>query len=124
MVFAIGWSSVSVASVKIMHINMQTSMSADNCLDKAKPMTLHSNTHDISMSNDCHDSFAFDTNLNAKDCQECASFSCQSPIFGLDLEHTSLHVPNTVYRLDRPHFTYSHQYLHGYWQEILRPPKT
>ncbi|MDT0200092.1 hypothetical protein Q9R21_13610 [Acinetobacter sp. RG5] len=45
---------MSVASVKIMHINMQTEMSQDHCLDQAQQVTQHGINHEVQTNTDCH----------------------------------------------------------------------
>ncbi|APX64262.1 hypothetical protein AsACE_p100050 (plasmid) [Acinetobacter schindleri] len=140
MVFAIGWSSVSVASVKIMHINMQTEMSQDHCLDQAQQVTQHginhevqTNTdchnhlvinHEVQTNTDCHNHLAINQNIDHKKCQECSSLSCQTQISCLHSLQSSLDPLDTFYSIDQPNFYYLNQYLNGYWQEISRPPKT
>jgi len=140
MVFAIGWSSVSVASVKIMHINMQTEMSQDHCLDQAQQVTQHginhevqTNTdchnhlvinHEVQTNTDCHNHLAINQNIDHKKCQECSSLSCQTQISCLHSLQSSLDPLDTFYSIDQPNFYYPNQYLNGYWQEISRPPKT
>ncbi len=124
MVFAIGWSNVSVASVKIMHINMQTQMSQDHCLDQTQKITEHSSNHQVKTGLDCHNELASLSNQHNKDCQECSSLSCQIQLLGLDSSRSPLAISHTFHCIAKPNFSYSNQYLNGYWQEILRPPKT
>ena len=124
MVFAIGWSSVSVASVKIMHINMQTEMSQDHCLDQAQQVTQHGINHEVQTNTDCHNHLAINQNIDHKKCQECSSLSCQTQISCLHSLQSSLDPLYTFYSIDQPNFYYPNQYLNGYWQEISRPPKT
>jgi len=120
MVFAIGWSSVSVASVKIMHINMQTEMSQDHCLDQAQQVTQHginhevqTNTdchnhlvinHEVQTNTDCHNHLAINQNIDHKKCQECSSLSCQTEISCLHSLQSSLDPLDTFYSIDQPNF--------------------
>ncbi|ENW26767.1 MULTISPECIES: hypothetical protein [Gammaproteobacteria] len=131
---------MSVASVKIMHINMQTEMSQDHCLDQAQQVTQHginhevqTNTdchnhlainHEVQTNTDCHNHLAINQNIDHKKCQECSSLSCQTQISCLHSLQSSLDPLDTFYSIDQPNFYYLNQYLNGYWQEISRPPKT
>lgn len=131
MVFAIGWSSVSVASTKSMHLDMMQvaheqmslhcqKMQADNAtapmhavkMAQNEPMPL---THCLS---------AADTAQMAHEhCSDCSAMACQSSVFAVIVQPFALSVPAISYKNKRIFSHYQVQYLLGHRQKILRPPK-
>lgn len=148
MVFAIGWSSVSIASVKTMHMSMQMqheqmmnqlgttqhqqmmqAMTVQDmkahCADMQMQLDDQQANTDLQKQNltDCHKQLIQSKQIQHSECQDCALFSCQSSIvwFNSDIPQlkSSEHSPN----LNSLESFYQVQHLAGHWQEILRPPK-
>lgn len=146
MVFSIGWSSVSVASVKtmqlsmqmqhqqmlnsnagqqMMHVDQMQKMSVQqmkqHCMDMLKQ---DQNTDEQKQSlKQCHSQIFQAKQVQHSECQECSLFSCQSSIvwFNTDLPKlTPLDISEKVSALQS---NYQAKHLAGHWQEILRPPK-
>lgn len=150
MVFAIGWSSVSVASVKTMHITMQMQHQQMNQSDTAhqqimqgmsvQDMKAHcadlqmqlENQHahsdvqtDVQKQNltDCHKQLIQSKQVQHSECQDCALFSCQSSIVWFNTDIPQINSPEHSQHLNSLQSFYQAQHLAGHWQEILRPPK-
>ncbi|AXY55895.1 hypothetical protein CDG60_04425 [Acinetobacter chinensis] len=140
MVFAIGWSSVSVASVKTMQISMQmqheqiqnqigvdhaTMMQNMSVQDmKQHCADLEAQNNDTAQSlTDCHNQLIQSQHVQHADCQNCALFSCQSSIVWFNTDIPKLVVPQDNSEHYSPKIYYQAQHLAGHWQEILRPPK-
>lgn len=126
MVFAIGWSSVAIASVKTMHTNMQMQhekTTQDDCIDLQQQVTEQKHDHHMQNMPDCHQQLIKIPQASHTDCQECIILSCQSSIVWFDLELLQYQVPEQSKNINTENFTYKAQYPAGYWPEILRPPK-
>lgn len=126
MVFAVGWSGMSVASVKTMHLETSAKQMSSHCQEMAKIEKLHSqhqamhgSAHDMSQDMDCHS----DLNEHKDDCPDCIYSSCHNLSGWIDVEISKLTLPE-IHALETT-FISSYQAKHpaGYWQEILRPPK-
>ena len=148
MVFAIGWSSVSIASVKTMHMSMQMqheqmmnqmgtaqhqqmmqAMSVQDMKAHCADMQMqlddqHANT-DLQKQNltDCHKQLIQSKQVQHSECQDCALFSCQSSIVWFNSDIPQLSSPEHSPNLNSLQSFYQVQHLAGHWQEILRPPK-
>ncbi len=138
MVFAIGWSSVSIASVKTMQMNMQ--MQLDQKQNKENinhpKMMQHMSVQDMKEhcaeieakkldgnSTNCHAELIQSQQVQHADCQNCALFSCQSSIVWFNTDIPKLSVPQDNLEQNSLQIHYQAQHLVGHWQEILRPPK-
>lgn len=126
MVFAIGWSSVSVASATTMHLVMSSEQMSSHCLDMVKASTshaMHESAHNSDQDLTQADCFP-DTPQHSQDCLDCSTMACQSQMSGLQISVPELTVfdHHSLERTLLP--TYHAKHLAGYWQEILRPPKT
>ena len=148
MVFAIGWSSVSIASVKTMHMSMQMqheqmknqlgttqhqqmmqAMTVQDMKAHCADMQMqlddqHANT-DLQKQNltDCHKQLIQSKQVQHSECQDCALFSCQSSIVWFNSDIPQLSSPEHSPNLNSLESFYQVQHLAGHWQEILRPPK-
>ena len=143
MVFAIGWSSVSIASAKTMQIGMQIShlsmqmqpssesvkQSADtmaqHCLDQQQRSSSHHAPTETSPHKniDCLSSQISTASEQSHHCQDCNLLLCQSLLVWLqqqpfDFQNNQL---STIAAVTVSQ--YHAQHLIGHWQEILRPPK-
>ena len=147
MVFAIGWSGVSVASVNTMQISMQIQhqqaknqqkLNSENgnhaqmmqhmsvqemkqhCADLAEQAQ---NKDTVQSLTDCHNQLIQSQQVQHSDCQNCALFSCQSSIVWFNTDIPKLSVPQDTLEQNSLQIHYQAQHLAGHWQEILRPPK-
>lgn len=126
MVFAVGWSSMSVASAKTMHLETSAKQMSSHCQEMAEIEKLHSqhqamhgSAHDMSQDMDCHS----DLNEQKDDCPDCIYSSCHSLSSWIDVEISKLTLPE-IHALETTFISnYQAKHLAGYWQEILRPPK-
>jgi 3-dehydroquinate dehydratase len=143
MVFAIGWSSVSVASVKTMQISMQmqheqiqnqTGVDHATMMQHMSVQDMKQHCADLEVQNqqndgsalsltDCHNQLIQSQHVQHADCQNCALFSCQSSIVWFNTDIPKLTVPQDNSEQNSPKIHYQAQHLAGHWQEILRPPK-
>lgn len=143
MVFAIGWSSVSVASIKTMQISMQmqheqiqnqTSVDHATMMQHMSVQDMKQHCADLEAQNqqntdtsqsltDCHNQLIQSQHVQHADCQNCALFSCQSSIVWFNTDIPKLTVPQDNSEQNSPKIHYQAQHLAGHWQEILRPPK-
>ncbi|WP_228257199.1 hypothetical protein [Acinetobacter sp. WCHAc060025] len=148
MVFAIGWSGVSVASVKTMQISMQMqhqemqlnqtqnlqntshamlmqNMSVQDMKQHCADLEAQNQQNDDSSQNltDCHNQLIQSQHIQHADCQNCALFSCQSSIVWFNTDIPKLSVPQDHLEQNSLQIHYQAQHLAGHWQEILRPPK-
>lgn len=145
MVFAIGWSGVSVASVKTMQISMQMQHQE---IQLNQTQNLQNTSHAMLMQNmsvqdmkqhcadleaqnndtaqsltDCHNQLIQSQHVQHADCQNCALFSCQSSIVWFNTDIPKLSAPQDHLEQNSLQIHYQAQHLAGHWQEILRPPK-
>ncbi|RYE31527.1 MAG: hypothetical protein EOP48_31420 [Sphingobacteriales bacterium] len=126
MVLAIGWSGVSLASVKTMHINMQMENEQtlnDPCSELQHKVVDQKHDHLSQSMQDCHKQLGKISQAQHTDCQKCSILSCQLSIAWLDLEVPLHQIPAYSKDTNTPNNAYKVQYPAGYWQEILRPPK-
>ncbi|ENW25484.1 hypothetical protein F925_00828 [Acinetobacter lwoffii NCTC 5866 = CIP 64.10 = NIPH 512] len=125
MVFAIGWSSVSVASATTMHLVMSSEQMSSHCLDMVKASTshaMHESAHNSDQDLTQADCFP-DMPQHSPDCLDCGTTACQSLITSLPIAAPELSVPDRSYPEKFRLSAYHGKHLAGYWQEILRPPK-
>lgn len=149
MVFAIGWSSVSIASVNAMQIKMQmqhqqtqnqsnthqrqSSMLGmslqemnNHCIDLQQAVTQdahHNPAQHMQALKDCHTQLIQTQHAQQADCQDCALFFCQSSIVWFNADLPKLVEPPVNLEKNSLKIHYQAQHLVGHWQEILRPPK-
>ena len=136
MVFAIGWSSVALASVKSMHQPMMNAASVDQ--HHNAEMTVMSGCHDsistqahmqqhpaehvkAAHDQDCHQTMTDHTQHFS--CNDCVQLHCQSLTTWLDSAIAELPNLGPIQEHPQRNFDYSAQHLNGFWQQILRPPK-
>ena len=119
MVFAIGWSGVSVASTKTMHLILPAETTTHTI-----PMTANHEFLDSAHESQAFASSHCDSGIAThQDCLDCGYSACQSLITGLNMHPPELHSFNIQFAEKTALPIYSAQHLAGYWQEILRPPK-
>ena len=136
MVFAIGYSSIAIASAQSMHLtsiisNMSTHHSASNpCSDKQahavepmQNMMPHEHQQHKQLSAYFDHTTDFKSNLHADDCIDCQLNLCQN-IFSW-LPNISPQLADHLGFATTISFAlpYQAQYLTGYWQVLLRPPQ-
>ena len=136
MVFAMGWSSVALASVKSMHQHMMHAASVDQ--HHNAEMTAMSGCHDSTSiqahmqqhpaehikaahDQDCHQTMTDHTQHFS--CNDCVQLHCQSLTTWLDSATAELPNLDPIQEHPQRNFDYSAQHLTGFWQQILRPPK-
>jgi hypothetical protein len=124
MVFAIGWSSVSVASASSMHLVMATEKNGNHCLEMQKPAASHAmHAPDHPDHHPVQQDCLSDSTQHLPDCPDCSTTGCQSLTSSLPIAAPELNWPDPAY----PELThlpaYHAKHLAGYWPEILRPPK-
>ncbi|MCO8079358.1 hypothetical protein [Acinetobacter lwoffii] len=125
VVFAIGWSSVSVASATTMHLVISTEKMSSHCLEMTKPSASHS-LHKTDHHQDqelIQPNCVSDSTQQSSDCLDCGTTACQSLITSLPIAAPELSVPDRSYPEKIRLSAYHGKHLAGYWQEILRPPK-
>jgi uncharacterized membrane protein len=147
MVFAIGWSGVSIASMKVMPMSMQhqqmmSSMSVsehqammqsaslqkleNHCDVKLNKLQQNQPTDHEQQNNNlksCHTQSIQSKHIAATECQDCALFSCQSSIVWFNSDIPKMVTPDHFQNSHHDPANYQAQHLAGFWQEILRPPK-
>ncbi|MDR6542806.1 hypothetical protein ABIC56_003089 [Acinetobacter bereziniae] len=149
MVFAIGWSGVSIASAKVMQMSMQHQqmMSSSHHIDghqtkkeygsvqqlknlctdinkNKNGQNQHTNDDQaITDQNDCHQQVSQSEPTQAFKCQDCSLLSCQSSVIWFNSDIPKLIIPDHFQNSASYPATYRAQHLAGFWQEILRPPK-
>ncbi|WP_216935801.1 hypothetical protein [Acinetobacter sp. BY484] len=127
MVFAIGWSSVSVASAKTMHLLMPAEQINSHCLEMAKATVSHAQHESVHHQNPesvqagCISDMV--KHSQAQDCLDCSASACQSLITSLPIAAPELNLPDHGYPEKTLLPAYHAKHLAGYWQDILRPPK-
>ena len=135
MVFAMGWSSVALASVKSMHQHMMHAASVDQhhnaeiitmsgCHDlvNVESHMQHSSEHiKAAHEQDCHQTMPDQTQHFS--CNDCVQLHCQSLTTWLDSATAELPNLDPIQEHPQRNFDYSAQHLTGFWQQILRPPK-
>ncbi|WP_216075387.1 hypothetical protein [Acinetobacter indicus] len=139
MAFVMGWSSLVLAVVQPAHAAMQLSNSAaitsakssvssptpchaekaDSPVEQHHPS--HHSTSPSAQLPDCEQVHHPEQHLN---CQDCPPLHCQPGLSYLKIALPVLEQASPTFEPE-PHFHLYHaQHLPGYWQEILRPPKT
>ena len=124
MIFFIGGSGVAVAAVQEVRLDQKTStVQTIPCHDQ-QMMDQH---HQMQMSHDvtnvvkCHDGQMQDQ----QHCPDCNSLShCQTINLALDQQIPSLSGSPFLELSSYKNTAYQARHLAGYWQEILRPPRT
>ena len=126
MIFFIGGSGVTVAAVQVIqsdqksHITTQTMPCHEQyMMDQHHHM---SNSYvDTTSLTKCHDGKMH----SDQHCQDCNSPShCQAVNLALDQQAPSLSYFSFLEPDSYQHTDYQARHLAGYWQEILRPPRT
>ena len=143
MVFAIGWSSVSIAAAKSMQTGMQMSYSsiqlqpssesvkqsadtmAQHCLDQQQRSSSHHASTETSPPKniDCLSSQISTASEQSHHCQECNLLLCQSLLVWLQQQPFDFENSPFITIAAVTASQYHAQHLIGHWQEILRPPK-
>lgn len=129
MVFAIGWSGMSVASARTMHLQMPAEQFSTHCQKIAETghlpapphMAMPGMAHELPQQPDCPS----ELKSHADDgCPDCHSTSCHSLGSWMEVEIPGLSLPQKTSFTEKTGISaYYAQHLAGYWQEILRPPK-
>ena len=112
MIFFIGGSGVAVAAVQEVRLDQKTSiMQTMPCHDQ-QMMDQHHQCHDGQMQDQQH-------------CPDCNSLShCQTINLALDQQIPTLSGSPFLELSSYKNTAYQARHLAGYWQEILRPPRT
>nr|WP_277606406.1 hypothetical protein [Acinetobacter sp. NIPH 2699] len=126
MIFFIGGSSVAVAAVQSIQVDQKTSTAQIIPCHDMQMMDQH---HHMQMSHPdttplakCHTGQMQD---NQQHCQDCNSPShCQAVNLALDQHTPSVSSLPLLELHTHKNTDYQARHLAGYWQEILRPPKT
>ena len=126
MIFFIGGSGVTVAAVQVIqsdqksHITTQTMPCHEQYMMDQHHHMSHSHV-DMTSLTKCHDGKMH----NDQHCQDCNSPShCQTVNLALDQQAPSLSYFSFLEPDSYQHTDYQARHLAGYWQEILRPPRT
>lgn len=85
VVFAIGWSSVSVASANTMHLVMPSEKTNPHCLEMTKPSASHS-LHKTDPHQDqelIQPDCVSDSTQQSSDCLDCGTMACQNLVTSL-----------------------------------------
>lgn len=126
MIFFIGGSGVAVAAVQAIQSDQKSYTTTQNmpCHEQRMLGQHHhmSNSHvDTTSLTKCHDGKMH----NDQHCQDCNSPSnCQAVNLALDQQAPSLSSSPFLEPDSYQHTDYQARHLAGYWQEILRPPRT
>jgi len=99
VVFAIGWSSVSVASANTMHLVMPSEKTNPHCLEMTKPSASHS-LHKIDHHQDqelIQPDCVSDSTQQSSDCLDCGTMACQNLVTSLPITTPELSVPDHGY---------------------------
>ena len=124
MIFFIGGSSVAVAAVQTLQSDQMTSSTHQtmSCHEEQMMDQHHQMPHAHSgNSMKCHEGMMQDS-LHCKDCN--SSSHCQTLNLALDQQTPSLSSSPFLELNTHIHTAYQARHLAGYWQEILRPPRT
>lgn len=126
MIFFIGGSGVTTAAVQAFQVDQKNSINAQTmpCHDQ-QMMDQHHQMHmshvDSKALTKCHDGKM----QNDQHCQDCNNPShCQTVNLVLDQHTPSLLVLPFLELNTYKNTDYQARHLAGYWQEILRPPRT
>ena len=126
MIFFIGGSGVAVAAVQAIQSDQKSYATAQTMPCHEQPMLDQphhmSGSHvDTTSLTKCHDGKMH----NDQHCQDCNSPShCQTVNLALDQQAPSLSYSPFLEPDSYQHTDYQARHLAGYWQEILRPPRT
>ena len=126
MIFFIGGSGVAVAAVQAIQSPQKSYATAQTMPCHEQPMLDQphhmSGSHvDTTSLTKCHDGKMH----NDQHCQDCNSPShCQTVNLALDQQAPSLSYSPFLEPDSYQHTDYQARHLAGYWQEILRPPRT
>ena len=125
MVFAIGWSSVSVASIKTMNMQLQHEQMSTHCQQMNQQTSAAQMTH---MQDDHAELAPCLSDLKTgkmqhQNCFDCSSMLCQTIVLGMTVPAFVLSAPLIDDKNNNMFSSYQAQHLAGHWQEILRPPK-
>ena len=126
MIFFIGGSGVAVAAVQAIQSPQKSYATAQTMPCHEQPMLDQphhmSGSHvDTTSLTKCHDGKMH----NDQHCQDCNSPShCQTVNLALDQQAPSLSYSPFLEPDSYKHTDYQARHLAGYWQEILRPPRT
>ena len=126
MIFFIGGSGVAVAAVQVIQSDQKSYTTTQNmpCHEQRMLDQHHhmSNSHvDMTSLTKCHDGKMH----NDQHCQDCNSPShCQTVNLALDQQAPSLSYSPFLEPDSYKNTDYQARHLAGYWQEILRPPRT
>ncbi|WP_277560302.1 hypothetical protein [Acinetobacter beijerinckii] len=124
MIFFIGGSSVAVAAVQTLQSDQMTSSTLQtmSCHEQQMMGQHHQMPHAHSgNAMKCHEGMMQDS----LHCQDCNSSShCQAVNLALDQQVPSLSSSPFLELSTHINTDYQARHLAGYWQEILRPPRT
>lgn len=126
MIFFIGGSGVAVAAVQAIQSDQKSYTTTQKmpCHEQRMLDQHHhmSNSHvDTTSLTKCHDGKMH----NDQHCQDCNSPShCQTVNLALDQQAPSLSYSPFLEPDSYKNTAYQARHLAGYWQEILRPPRT
>ncbi|ENW93281.1 hypothetical protein [Acinetobacter dispersus] len=124
MIFFIGGSSVAVAAVQSLQSDQTTSTTLQtmSCHDQQMMDQHHQMPHAHSGNFvKCHEGMMQDS----VHCQDCNSSShCQTVNLAVDQQTPSLSTSSFLELSTHINTAYQARHLAGYWQEILRPPRT
>ena len=126
MIFFIGGSGVAVAAVQAIQSDQKSYTTTQKmpCHEQHMMAQHHhmSNSHvDMTSLTKCHDGKMH----NDQHCQDCNSPShCQTVNLALDQQAPSLSYSPFLEPDSYKNTDYQARHLAGYWQEILRPPRT
>jgi len=124
MIFFIGGSSVVVAAVQTLQFYQMKSSTPQtmSCHDQQMMDQHHQMPHAYSGNfMKCHEGMMQDS----VHCQDCNSSShCQTVNLALDQQAPSLSYSPFLEPDSYKNIDYQARHLAGYWQEILRPPRT
>ena len=126
MIFFIGGSGVTVAAVQVIQSDQKSHITTQTMPCHEQPMLDQphhmSGSHvDTTSLTKCHDGKMH----SDQHCQDCNSPShCQAVNLALDQQAPSLSSSPFLEPDSYQHTDYQARHLAGYWQEILRPPRT
>ena len=118
MAFVLSWSTVSIAnaqskhSLKLHHVDVDTA--------QGHTASTAVSCHDVSESSSVNKHV---TPSHEQGCLDCHAMHCQNLNVMLETDTMTIHPPY-VPILKQFNGQYLSQDQNGYWQEILRPPKT
>ncbi len=133
MVFAIGWSGVSIASNSLMHLQNAIPQNHMQMMSDQKPdihadHKMMTSCHDAHMQMHYHEKMLCNNDQTKQQtsqihCNECSQLLCQNMVAWVDQAAFSIQNPQILKLTELPKLNHQVQHLAGYWQEILRPPK-